>query len=134
MLTGPDTALPPRPVYPATGTGVGPPALDDIECFLLRSFLDGLSLEILPSCSCTDCSCHKHVTNRSFIGQTDRQISHMARCITFAVARICIKGLPLEIGEILHIFPLAPKVWETGDPKCLHGSEDRYIPADQIWL
>jgi len=31
-------------------------------------------------------------------------------------------------------FPLTPKVWEIGDPKGLHGSEDRYIPADQIWL
>jgi len=43
----------------------------------------------------------------------------------------------LEIGEILHIFPLAPKEWETGDPKRLtrvRPSEDRYIPADQIWL
>jgi len=34
----------------------------------------------------------------------------MARCVTFAVARIRVKGLPftvdvLEIGEILHIFP-----------------------------
>ena len=31
-------------------------------------------------------------------------------------------------------FPLAPKVWEIGDQKGLHGSEDRYIPANQIWL
>jgi len=41
-----------------------------LECFLLRSFL---SLMISPSCSCADCSCHKHITNTSFIGQTDRQ-------------------------------------------------------------
>jgi len=38
----------------------------------------------------------------------------------------------LEMGEILHIFPLAPKVWGQGIQKGLHGSEDRYIPADQI--
>jgi len=51
---------------------------------------------------------------------TKTQTSHIhARCITFAVARIRVKGLPLEIGEILHIFPLAPKVWEIGDPKRL---------------
>jgi len=31
--------------------------------------------------------------------------SHMARCFTFAVATIQVKGLPLETGEILHIFP-----------------------------
>ena len=31
--------------------------------------------------------------------------SHMARCVTFAVARIRVKGLPLEIGKIMHIFP-----------------------------
>ena len=76
----------------------------------------------------TQLFCH-----RSFSGQTDRQTdrwsrqmvskntvysrytdrdqrvnnktSHMARCVMFAVARIRVKGLPLEIGEILHIFP-----------------------------
>ena len=37
--------------------------------------------------------------------EADRGTSHMARCVTFAVARIRVKGLPLEIGEILHIFP-----------------------------
>ena len=36
---------------------------------------------------------------------SDRQTSHTARCVTFAVARIRVKGLPLKIGEILHIFP-----------------------------
>jgi len=43
----------------------------------------------------------------------------MVRCVMFAVARIRVKGLPLEIGEILHIFPLASKVWEIWDPKRL---------------
>jgi len=36
----------------------------------------------------------------SFPRQTDRETSHMARCAKFAVARIRVKGLPLEIGEI----------------------------------
>jgi len=44
--------------------------------------------------------------------------SHMARCVTFAVATIPDVDV-LEIGEILHIFPLAPNVWEIWDPKRL---------------
>ena len=66
--------------------------------------------------------------------------SHMARCVTFAVARIRVKGLPLEIGEILHIFPLAPKVWETGDPKRLtrvrgqvYNCRLNLVVIDQSW-
>ena len=34
----------------------------------------------------------------------NKKTSHMARCITFAVARIRVVDV-LEIGEILHIFP-----------------------------
>jgi len=30
-----------------------------------------------------------------------------------------MRHIRLEISEILHIFPLAPKVWEIGDPKRL---------------
>ena len=63
--------------------------------------------------------------------QTDRETSNMARCVRFAVARI-----GLRVGEILHIFPLAPKVWETGDPKRLTRVRGQVytVPADQIWL
>ena len=54
-------------------------------------------------------------------GQTDRQTSQIARCVTFAVA--------MEIGEILHIFPLAPKVWEIGDPKKLTRVRGQDLPT-----
>jgi len=40
----------------------------------------------------------------------------------------------LEIGEILHIFPSGTESMGDGIQKGLHGSKDRYIPADQIWL
>jgi len=45
--------------------------------------------------------------------QTDRQV------IWHDASRSQWQEYALEIGEILHIFPLAPKVWETGDPKRL---------------
>jgi len=48
----------------------------------------------------------------------------MARCIKFAVARIRVGG------EILHIFPLAPKVWETGSKKAYTGPRTgMYLPT-----
>ena len=56
---------------------------------------------------------------------TFKKTSHMARCVTFAVARI-------RVGKILHIFPLAPTVWEIGDPKRLtrvRGQVYIYLPT-----
>jgi len=58
--------------------------------------------------------------------QTDRQTSHMARCVTFAVARIPTVDV-LEIGEILHIFPSGTE--SMGD----RGSK-KASWVDQIWL
>ena len=53
----------------------------------------------------------------------------MARCVTFAVARIRVKGLPLEIGEILHIFPSGTE--SMGD----RGSKKAYMgPRTGIYL
>ena len=73
-------------------------------------------------------------------GETDRQTSHMARCVTFAVARIRVKGLPLEIGEICIFLPLAPKVREIGDPKRLtrvrgqvYTCRPNLVVIDQSW-
>jgi len=62
---------------------------------------------------------------------THRQTSHMARCVkcTFAVARIRVKGLPLEIGESLHIFPSGTE--SMGD----RGSKKAYTgPRTGIYL
>jgi len=54
----------------------------------------------------------------------------MARCVTFAVARIHIGNR----RNFAH-FPLwHPKYGRQGIQKGLQGSKDRYIPADQIWL
>ena len=53
----------------------------------------------------------------------------MVRCVTFAVARIRVKGLPLEIGEILHIFPSGTE--SMGD----RGSKKAYTgPRTGIYL
>jgi len=61
--------------------------------------------------------------------------SHMARCVTFAVARIRVKGLPLEIGEILHIFPSGTEsMGDRGSKKAYTGPRTGTITADQIWL
>jgi len=64
----------------------------------------------------------------------------MARCVTFAVARIRVNGLLLEIGEILHIFPSGTKVWEIGDPKRLtrvrgqvYTCRPHLVVIDQSW-
>jgi len=51
----------------------------------------------------------------------------MAQCVTFAVARIRVKGLPLEIGEILHIFPSGTK--SMGD----RGSKKAYTVRGQVY-
>jgi len=48
---------------------------------------------------------HQMINRSDVIVLTNKQTSHTAQCVTFAVARIHVKGLPLEIGEILHIFP-----------------------------
>jgi len=55
--------------------------------------------------------------------QTNTQTSHMARCVTFTVARIRVKGLPLEIDKILHIFPSGPKSMIMGN----RGSKKVYM-------
>jgi len=53
----------------------------------------------------------------------------MAWCVTFAVVRIRVKGLPLEIGEILHIFPTGTE--SMGD----RGSKKAYTgPRTGIYL
>ena len=53
----------------------------------------------------------------------------MARCVTFAVARIRVRGLPLEVGEILHIFPSGTE--SMGD----RGSKKAYTgPRTGIYL
>jgi len=53
----------------------------------------------------------------------------MARCVTFAVASIRVKGLPLEIGKILHIFPSGTE--SMGD----RGSKEAYTgPRTGIYL
>jgi len=53
---------------------------------------------------------------------TDTKTSHMARCITFAVAGFTY-------------FSLWHRMYgRQGIQKGLHWSEDRYVPADQIWL
>ena len=62
--------------------------------------------------------------------QTDRQTSHMARCVTFAVARIRVGNR----RNFAYFSLWHPKYGRQGIQKGLHGSEDRYIPADQIWL
>jgi len=64
----------------------------------------------------------------------------MARCITFSVARIRVKGLPFHCRHVGNRRNFAyfslwhRKYGRYGIQKGLHGSEDRYIPADQIWL
>jgi len=55
--------------------------------------------------------------------QTDRHTNHMARCVTFAVARM------RAYFSLWH-----RKYGRQRIQKGLHWSEDRYIPADQIWL
>jgi len=37
------------------------------------------------------------------------------------------------IGKILHIFPLAPKVWDIGDPKRLTRVRPNLVVIDQLW-
>ena len=68
---------------------------DNLHPHLIDPYLDPLTIpngiQIQPA-----------LFHRSPTGQTDRQTdksTHMARCVTFAVARIRV------IGEILHIFP-----------------------------
>jgi len=67
-------------------------------------------------------------------GQRNRQTSHMARCVTFAVPRIRVKGLPLEIGEILHIFPSGTESMGDRDPKRLTRVRGpNLVVIDQSW-
>jgi len=64
--------------------------------------------------------------------QTDRQTSHMARCVTFAVARIPTVDV-LEIGEILHIFPSGTKrMGDRGSKKGLHHHHHHHIYFPKI--
>ena len=54
-------------------------------------------------------------TEYNVIIGTDRQTSHMARCVTFAVATI-------RVGEMLHIFPSGTEsMWNRGSKKAYTG-------------
>ena len=53
-----------------------------------------------------------------------------ARCVTFAVVRICVGNR----RNFAYFSLWHPKYGRQGMQKGLHGSEDRYIPADQISL
>jgi len=55
--------------------------------------------------------------------QTDRQTSHMARCVTFAVARIRVGNR----RNYAYFSLWHPKYGRQGIQKGLHGSKDRYI-------
>ena len=61
----------------------------------------------------------------------------MARCVTFAVARMRVKGLPLEIGEILHIFSSGTEsMGDRGSKKAYMGPRScrpNLIVIDQSW-
>ena len=59
--------------------------------------------------------------------RTIRKTSHMARCVTFAVARIH----KLEIGEILHIFPSGTQsMGDRGSKKAYTGPRTgTYLPT-----
>jgi len=56
---------------------------------------------------------------------TTVQTSHVARCVTFAVARIRVGNR----RNFAYFSPLAPKVWETGDPKRLTQVRGQDLPT-----
>ena len=93
-----------------------------VRARIVQSYLPG-GAHVYPGSAVFRLAC---VTNTQ---QTDRQTdSHMARCVTFAVARIPTVDV-LEIGEILHIFPSGTE--SMGD----RGSKKAYTgPRTGIYL
>ena len=96
-----------------------------LECDVPVRYIMGVAALTIPN------SIHQPFFLSSSTGQTDRHTDQ-----SYGTMR----HVRLEIGEILHIFPLAPKVWEIGDPKRLtrvrgqvYTCRPNLVVIDQSW-